>query len=147
MKKLFHIMSNFQAHYHFQLDFQKVDQPTGGRWLIHGTKHHSTRVSCKARNSPVGYPSWESKHDINKSEGNMFNSIHVLKNAGTETSRRVRIYRTRQKSQMCRSKWIGHKNSPNSSNHHGEIAFYQGISKSDTRTLKTRTAHLQKTVL
>ena len=23
----------------FKLDFQKVDQHTGGKWLIHGTKH------------------------------------------------------------------------------------------------------------
>ena len=25
--------------YYFKLDFQKVDQHTGGKWLIHGTKH------------------------------------------------------------------------------------------------------------
>ena len=31
-------MSNLQAYYHFKLDFQKVDQHTGGKWLIHGTK-------------------------------------------------------------------------------------------------------------
>ena len=31
-------MSNLQT-YHFQLDFQKVDQQTRGKWLIHGTKH------------------------------------------------------------------------------------------------------------
>ena len=40
MKKLFSIMSNFQAHYHFKLDFQKLNQDTGGKWLIHGTKLH-----------------------------------------------------------------------------------------------------------
>ena len=28
-------MSNFQTYYHFKLDFQKVDQHTGGKWLIH----------------------------------------------------------------------------------------------------------------
>ena len=38
MKKLFSIMSDLQTHYHFNLDFQKVDQHTGGKWLIHGTK-------------------------------------------------------------------------------------------------------------
>ena len=37
-KKLFSLMSNLQTYYHFQLDFQKVDQHTGGKWLIHGTK-------------------------------------------------------------------------------------------------------------
>ena len=40
MKKLFSIMSDWQTSYHFKLDFQKVDQHTGGKWLIHGTKHH-----------------------------------------------------------------------------------------------------------
>ena len=28
-----------QTHYHFKLDFQELDQRTGGKWLIHGTKH------------------------------------------------------------------------------------------------------------
>ena len=38
-KKLFSFMSNVQAYYHFKLDFQKVEQHTGGKWLIfHGTK-------------------------------------------------------------------------------------------------------------
>ena len=41
MKRLFSIMSRLQTHYHFKLDFQKVDQHTGGKWLIHdGIKHH-----------------------------------------------------------------------------------------------------------
>ena len=31
-------MSNLQTFYHFKLDFQKVDQHTGGKWLIYGTK-------------------------------------------------------------------------------------------------------------
>ena len=31
-------MSKLQTHYHFRLDFQKVDQHTRGKWLIHGTK-------------------------------------------------------------------------------------------------------------
>ena len=30
-------MSNLQTYYHFKLDFQ-VDQHTGGKLLIHGTK-------------------------------------------------------------------------------------------------------------
>ena len=32
-------MSNLQTYYHFNLDFQKVDQHTWGNCLIHGTKH------------------------------------------------------------------------------------------------------------
>ena len=30
-------MPNLQTYY-FKLDFQKVDQQTGRKWLIHGTK-------------------------------------------------------------------------------------------------------------
>ena len=35
MIKLLSIMSNLQTHYHFKLDFQKLDQHTEG----HSTKH------------------------------------------------------------------------------------------------------------
>ena len=31
-------MSNLQTYYHFKLDFRKVDQHTGAKWLIRGTK-------------------------------------------------------------------------------------------------------------
>ena len=41
MKKLFSIMSNLQTRYHFKRDFQKIDQHTGGKWLIQGTKHRN----------------------------------------------------------------------------------------------------------
>ena len=37
-KKLFSLMSNLQTCYHFKLDFQNVNQDTGGKWLIHSTK-------------------------------------------------------------------------------------------------------------
>ena len=37
-QKMFSHMSNLQTYYHFKLHFQKVDQHTGGKWLIHGTK-------------------------------------------------------------------------------------------------------------
>ena len=52
------------TYYHFKLDFQKVDQHTGGTWLI----------NWKAWNSPVEYPSRECKHGLKGSEGNMFKS-------------------------------------------------------------------------
>ena len=32
-------MSSLQTYYNFKLDFQKVDQHTGGKLLIHGTTH------------------------------------------------------------------------------------------------------------
>ena len=37
-KKLFSFMSNLHTYCHLKLDFQKVDQHTGGQWLAHGTK-------------------------------------------------------------------------------------------------------------
>ena len=66
-------MSNLQTYYHFKLDFQKVDQHTGIKWLIHGTKRR--KDSCTAWHSPVEYPIKECKHDIKESESNMFNTI------------------------------------------------------------------------
>ena len=39
MKKLFSIMSNLQKTIISKINFQKVGQHTGGKWLIHGTKH------------------------------------------------------------------------------------------------------------
>ena len=40
-------MSNLQTYYHFKLDFQKVDQHTGGKWLFHGTKHRNNQLQSK----------------------------------------------------------------------------------------------------
>ena len=37
---MFSIKSKLQTHYSFKIDFPKVDQHIGGKWLIHGTKHH-----------------------------------------------------------------------------------------------------------
>ena len=31
-------MLNLQTYYYFKINFQKVDQHTGGKWLIHCTK-------------------------------------------------------------------------------------------------------------
>ena len=47
MEKLFSIISNFQHHYHFKLDYQKVDQHTGGKWLIHSTKQDNPLQSLE----------------------------------------------------------------------------------------------------
>ena len=52
-------MSNLQIYYHFKLDFQKVDQHTGGKWLIHGTKRRrynqlqSLELPCRMILSPM----------------------------------------------------------------------------------------------
>ena len=37
-RMLFSFKSNLQTYYLFKVDFQKVNQHTGGKWLIHGTK-------------------------------------------------------------------------------------------------------------
>ena len=37
-KNVFSLMSNLQTYNHFKLNFQNVDQHTGGKWSIHGTK-------------------------------------------------------------------------------------------------------------
>ena len=45
-------MWNLQTYYHFKLDF-KVNQHTGDKWLIHGTKRRkdnqlqSLELSCR----------------------------------------------------------------------------------------------------
>ena len=44
--KLFSFMLKLQTYYHFKLDFQKVDQHTGGELLIHGTKHRKDNQYC-----------------------------------------------------------------------------------------------------
>ena len=63
-------MSYLQTHYHFKLDFQNMDQHTGGKWLIHGTNHHKHN-QLQRLEPPVEYPSRHSKYDIKESEGNI----------------------------------------------------------------------------
>ena len=52
-KKVVFKYVNLQTYYHFQLDFQKVDQHTGGKLSLHGTKCHkgnqlqSLELPCK----------------------------------------------------------------------------------------------------
>ena len=35
------VMSNLQSNFHLKLDFQNMDQHTGEKWLIYGTKYHT----------------------------------------------------------------------------------------------------------
>ena len=39
-QKVVSFMPNLQTYYNSKLNFQKVDQHTGGKCLIHGTKRH-----------------------------------------------------------------------------------------------------------
>ena len=38
------IMSNLQPNCSLKVDFRKVDQHAGGKWLIHDTKHYKTKM-------------------------------------------------------------------------------------------------------
>ena len=40
LKSCFSLCQKLQTYCNFKLDSQKVDQLIGGKWLIHGTKHH-----------------------------------------------------------------------------------------------------------
>ena len=51
-----------------------MDQHTGGKRLIHGTKHHEDN-QLQACNTPVEFPSLEYKFDIKESDSDMFNPI------------------------------------------------------------------------
>ena len=56
-------MPNLQTYYHFKLDIEKVDQHTGGKWLIHGTKCcKENQLQSLEFHSPAEYPSRECKN-------------------------------------------------------------------------------------
>ena len=58
-KILFSLMSNLQTYYHFKLDFQKLDQHSGGKWLIHGTKRRKDN-QLQSLELPCRIYSWHS---------------------------------------------------------------------------------------
>ena len=37
-------MSSLQTYQHFKLDYEKVDQHTGRKWFIHGTKRRKDNL-------------------------------------------------------------------------------------------------------
>ena len=47
--------SNLQTHFHFKPDFRKVDQDTGGKWVIRDTKYHKDN-QLQSPELPVEYP-------------------------------------------------------------------------------------------
>ena len=57
-QKLLSLMSNLQTYYHFELHYQKVDQHTGGKWLIQGTKRRNDN-QLQSLEPPVKNPSRE----------------------------------------------------------------------------------------
>ena len=86
-------MSNLQTYY-FKLYFQKGDQHTGGKWLIHGTKRRKDN-QLQTWNSPVEYHRRECKHDIKGVQKKHAQSNIQGECPGTETSRELCICRTR----------------------------------------------------
>ena len=58
----------------FEINFQKLDQHTGGKWLIHDAKYCKDN-QFQSLESPVEYPSRKCKFDINESDVHMFNPI------------------------------------------------------------------------
>ena len=61
------IMSNLQPNCCLKVDFKKVDQHAGGKWLIHDTKRRKDN-QLKAWNSPAKYKSWGARCDIKGSD-------------------------------------------------------------------------------
>ena len=132
-RKMFSFMSNLQTYYLFKIDFQNMDQHTGGKWLIQGTKRRQVN-QLQSLEPPIEYPSRECKHDIKESEGNMFHPIfkeNVPRGGniqGVVHLQNQNYYVT--ESLKCSSKAMnGHKNPNDSHNyhdeHHDEIKFYQ----------------------
>ena len=117
-------MSNSQTYYNFKLVFQKVDEHTGGKWLIHGTKRRKDN-QCKAWNSPVEYPSRECKRYVKESESNMFitifkEKIHEQKYEGSCAFEKQVLLSSRTPKSVVQKVKNGHKNLNSSHNNHDE---------------------------
>ena len=54
----------------FKVDFQRVDQHAGGKWLIHDTRRHNDN-QLKSLKLPAEYPSWVARCDIKESDCTM----------------------------------------------------------------------------
>ena len=67
-------MSNLQANWCLKIDFQKVDQHAGGKWLIHDTKRRKDN-QLQSLKPPAKYPNWVARCDIKGSDGTMLSPI------------------------------------------------------------------------
>ena len=74
-------MSNLQPNWCLKIDFQKVDQHAGGKWLIHDTKRRKDN-QLQSLKLPAEYPSWAARCDIKGSDGTMLNPIFWKKVQG-----------------------------------------------------------------
>ena len=79
-------MSNLQPNWCLKIDFQKVDQHAGGKWLIHDTKRRKDN-QLQSLKPPAEYPNWVARCDIKGSDGTMLNpmfwkKVHEQKHPG-----------------------------------------------------------------
>ena len=108
-EKAFSIVSNLQTHYHFKLHFQIMDQHTGGKWLIYGIKYHKDN-QLQSLELPCKNLDRESKHNMNESEGDMFNPIFKNKCQGQKHPERCiaaepKLLRLRKPTWVGRNVW------------------------------------------
>ena len=120
MKKLFPIISYLQTHHYFRLDFQKW---TNIQETSTAPNTTTRRISCKAWNSRVEYPSRKSKHDIKESEDNMFNLIFKGNVQGQKQSGRCafaepELLSYTKPKRVAQNKRNGHKNPNNNHDCH-----------------------------
>ena len=62
-------MSNLQTYYHFKLDFQKVDEHTGGKWFMHDTKRRGGNIQGVVHLQNQNYLGDESLKVVQKAIG------------------------------------------------------------------------------
>ena len=67
-------MSNLSPNCCLKVDFQKVAQHAGGKWLIHDTKRRMDN-QLQSLKLPCRIPSWVARCDIKGSDGTMLNPI------------------------------------------------------------------------
>ena len=74
-------MSNLQPNCCLEFDFQKVDQHTGGEWLIHDTKRRKDN-QLQSLKLPCRIISWVARCDIKWSASTVLNPIFWKKVQG-----------------------------------------------------------------
>ena len=94
-------------------------------------------MSCKAWNSPVEYPSTESKNDTKKSEDNMFNPIFKgnvpgRQHPGMCAFAEPELLCYRKPKHVAQNKKNGQIYPNKSHSYHDEIGLDQGINKMNT---------------
>ena len=117
-------MSNLQTYYNFQLDFQKVDQHSGRKRLIHGTKHCKGN-QLQSLEFPVKYLSRQCKHGIKEADGNMFipifkENVQGRKYPGSYAFAEPELPSDRKPKNVVEKIKNGHKNANSSHNCHDE---------------------------